>query len=99
MLDIVIYIINGFIGALMYFLTLVVKGIKRLGNIGDGQTVALLMLGAILGYVYYNAVIRLSLPDSFVAIWVGYANIGIVDTLYSLVKKLLLGGQNAGGNT
>jgi uncharacterized membrane protein YcaP (DUF421 family) len=99
MLDIVIYIINGFIGALMYFLTLVVKGIKRLGNIGDGQIVALLMLGAILGYVYYNAVIRLSLPDSFVAIWVGYANIGIVDTLYSLVKKLLLGGQNAGGNT
>jgi uncharacterized membrane protein YcaP (DUF421 family) len=99
MLDIVIYIINGFIGALMYFLTLVVKGIKRLGNIGDEQTIALLMLGAILGYVYYNAVIRLSLPDSFVAIWVGYANIGIVDTLYSLVKKLLLGGQNTGGNT
>jgi hypothetical protein len=52
------------------------------------------MLGAILGYVYYNAVVRLSLPDSFVAIWVGYANIGIIDTLYSLVKKLLLGGQS-----
>jgi len=96
MLDIVIYIINGFVGALMYFLTLVIKDVKKLENIRDGQTVALLMLGAILGYVYYNAVIRLSLPDSFVAIWVGYANIGIVDTLYSLVKKLFLGGQNAG---
>jgi len=96
MLDIVIYIINGFIGALMYFLTLVIKDVKKLENIRDGQTVALLMLGAILGYVYYNAVARLSLPDSFVAIWVGYANIGIVDTLYSLTKKLFLGGQSAG---
>ena len=96
MFDIAIYIVNGFIGALMYFLTLVIKDVKKLENIRDGQTVALLMLGAILGYVYYNAVIRLSLPDSFVAIWVGYANIGIVDTLYSLVKKLFLGGQNAG---
>jgi hypothetical protein len=95
MLDIIIYIINGFIGALMYFLTLVVKAVKRFEDIKDGQTIALLMLGAILGYVYYNAVIRLSLPDSFVAIWVGYANIGIVDTLYSLAKKLLLGSQNA----
>jgi len=95
MLDMVIYIINGFVGALMYFLTLVVKGIKKLANIRDGQTIALLMLGAILGYVYYNAVIRLSLPDSFVAIWVGYANIGIVDTLYSLVRKLLPSDQNA----
>jgi len=88
----VIYIINGFIGALMYFLTLVVKGAKKLEDIRDGQTVALLMLGATLGYVYYNAVIRLSLPDSFVAIWVGYANIGIVDTLYSLAKKFISGG-------
>jgi uncharacterized membrane protein YcaP (DUF421 family) len=96
MLDVVVYIINGFIGALMYFLTLVVKGVKRLENIRDGQVVAMLMLGAILGYVYYNAVVRLSLPDSFVAIWVGYANIGIIDTLYSLTKKLLLGGQDAG---
>ena len=76
----------------MYFLTLVVKGVKRLEDIRDGQIVALLMLGAILGYVYYNAVIRLSLPDSFVAIWVGYANIGIVDTLYSLAKKFISGG-------
>ena len=92
MIDIVVYIINGFVGALMYFLTLVVKGVKRLEGIRDGQTVALLMLGAILGYVYYNAVVRLSLPDSFVAIWVGYANIGIVDTLYSLAKKLISGG-------
>ena len=96
MIDIVVYIINGFVGALMYFLTLVVKGVKRLEDIRDGQTVALLMLGAILGYVYYNAVIRLSLPDSFVVIWVGYANIGIVDTLYSLVRKLFVGGQSAG---
>jgi uncharacterized membrane protein YhaH (DUF805 family) len=96
MLDVMVYIINGFIGALMYFLTLVVKGVKRLKDIRDGQVVALLMLGAILGYVYYNAVVRLSLPDSFVAIWVGYANIGIIDTLYSLTKKLLLGGQDAG---
>ena len=95
MIDVIVYIINGFIGALMYFLTLVVKGVKRLEDIRDGQTVALLLLGAILGYVYYNAVVRLSLPDSFVAIWVGYANIGIVDTLYSLVKKLFLGGQSA----
>ena len=92
MFDMVIYIINGFIGALMYFLTLVVKGAKKLEDIRDGQTVALLMLGATLGYVYYNAVIRLSLPDSFVAIWVGYANIGIVDTLYSLAKKFISGG-------
>ena len=75
----------------MYFLTLVVKGVKRLEDIRGGQIVALLMLGAILGYVYYNAVIRLSLPDSFVAIWVGYANIGIVDTLYSLAKKFISG--------
>jgi hypothetical protein len=96
MLDVMVYIINGFVGALMYFLTLVIKDVKKLANIGDGQTVALLMLGAILGYVYYNAVIRLSLPDSFVAIWVGYANIGIVDTLYSLAKKLFQGGQGAG---
>ena len=94
MLDMVIYIINSFVGALMYFLTLVIKDVKKLENIRDGQTVALLMLGAILGYVYYNAVVRLSLPDSFVVIWVGYANIGIVDTLYSLVRKLLPGGQN-----
>jgi len=92
MFDMVMYIINGFIGALMYFLTLVVKGAKKLEDIRDGQTVALLMLGATLGYVYYNAVIRLSLPDSFVAIWVGYANIGIVDTLYSLAKKFISGG-------
>jgi hypothetical protein len=92
----VIYIINGFVGALMYFLTLVVKGVKGLENIRDGQAVALLMLGAVLGYVYYNAVVRLSLPDSFVAIWVGYANIGIVDTLYSLAKRLSPGGQGAG---
>jgi uncharacterized membrane protein YcaP (DUF421 family) len=92
MFDIIIYIINGFIGALMYFLTLVVKGIKKLKDIRDGQTIALLMLGAILGYVYYDAVIRLSLPDSFVAIWVGYANIGIVDTLYSLIRKFIFGG-------
>jgi uncharacterized membrane protein YcaP (DUF421 family) len=96
MIDIAVYIINGFIGALMYFLTLVVKGVKRLEDIRDGQTVALLLLGAILGYVYYNAVVRLSLPDSFVAIWVGYENIGIVDTLYSLIRKLLPGDQNAG---
>jgi hypothetical protein len=96
MLDVMVYIINGFVGALMYFLTLVIKDVKKLANIGDGQTVALLMLGAILGYVYYNAVIRLSLPDSFVTIWVGYANIGIVDTLYSLAKKLFQGGQGAG---
>jgi len=95
-IDIVVYIINGFIGALMYFLTLVIKDVKKFENIRDGQTIALLMLGAILGYVYYNAVIRLSLPDSFVAIWVGYANIGIVDMLYSLAKKLFFGGQNAG---
>jgi uncharacterized membrane protein YcaP (DUF421 family) len=95
-IDIAVYIINGFVGALMYFLTLVIKGVKKLENIGDGQTVALLMLGAILGYVYYNAVIRLSLPDSFVAVWVGYANIGIVDTLYSFARKLLSGGQGAG---
>jgi uncharacterized membrane protein YcaP (DUF421 family) len=91
-IDVAIYIINGFIGALMYFLTLVVKGAKKLEDIRDGQTVALLMLGATLGYVYYNAVIRLSLPDSFVTIWVGYANIGIVDTLYSLAKKFISGG-------
>jgi uncharacterized membrane protein YcaP (DUF421 family) len=95
-IDIAVYIINGFVGALMYFLTLVIKGVKKLENIGDGQTVALLMLGAILGYVYYNAVVRLSLPDSFVAIWVGYANIGIVDMLYSLARKLFSGGQGAG---
>jgi len=91
-IDVAIYIINGFVGALMYFLTLVVKGVKRLEDIRGGQIVALLMLGAILGYVYYNAVIRLSLPDSFVVIWVGYANIGIVDTLYSLAKKFISGG-------
>ena len=92
MIDIAIYIINGFVGALMYFLTLVIKDVKKLEDIKNGQTVALLMLGAILGYVYYNAVVRLSLPDSFVVIWVGYANIGIVDMLYSLAKKLFLGG-------
>jgi len=91
-IDIAIYIINGFVGALMYFLTLVIKDVKKLEDIKNGQTVALLMLGAILGYVYYNAVVRLSLPDSFVVIWVGYANIGIVDMLYSLAKKLFLGG-------
>jgi hypothetical protein len=96
MLDIIIYITNGFVGALMYFLTLVIKGVKKLEDIRDGQTTALLMLGAMLGYVYYNAVIRLSLPDSFVAIFVGYANIGIMDTLYSLARKLLPGGQGAG---
>jgi hypothetical protein len=96
MLNVMMYIINGFVGALMYFLTLVIKDVKKLANIRDGQTVALFMLGAILGYVYYNAVVRLSLPDSFVAIWVGYANIGIVDTLYSLAKKLFQGGQGAG---
>jgi uncharacterized membrane protein YcaP (DUF421 family) len=99
MFNMVIYIVNGFVGALMYFLTLVVKGVKGFEDIRNGQTIALLMLGAILGYVYYNAVVRLSLPDSFVAIWVGYANIGIVDTLYSLVRKIFFGGQNECRNT
>jgi hypothetical protein len=96
MFNAVIYIVNGFIGSLIYFLTLVVKGVKKLEDIREGQIIALLILGALLGYAYYNAVIRLSLPDSFVAIWIGYANIGILDTLFSFAKKLFLGGQNAG---
>ena len=87
-METLVYILNGFVGAVIYIMTLVVKGAKRLGDIASSWGVATLTLGALLGYAYYHAVIRLSLPDSFVAICIGYANVGIVDTVLSLPARL-----------
>ncbi len=82
-----IYVLNGFIGALASFLADVAKGSKRLGDVKSDKTAAMLLLGALLGYIYYNLVARFSLPDSVIAIAVGYANINALDAIITFLQR------------
>ena len=85
-----LFAFHGFLGALLHLLVWVVAGEKKLSELKSDRGVAMLIVGAVIGYVYYWLHSEYSFPNAVMAVIVGYSGRDVIEALFEVLKKRIV---------